>query len=92
MTLQPTNSKCCCYFELRTGVIVIAILQILGALGVLGFGILWKIGTIVKLIGLINLVGLFAGVTLLIGAIKYNTTAVIIHIVLAVIEIINIVV
>ena len=90
MTLQPTNSKCCCCIELRTGVIVIAVLQILGAVGVLGYGIfLGTIAPIVALIGLINLVGLVAGATLLIGGIWYNTTAIILYIVLAVIEIIN---
>ena len=88
MNDQPSKSKCCFCIDLRTGVIVISVLQILGAIGVLGYGIF--LGTIVGMIGLINLVGLLAGVTLLIGAIKYNTTAVIIHIVLAVIEIINI--
>ena len=82
MAVEPTNSKCCCCIDLRNGVIVIAVLHILGALGVLGYITFW--GTIIELI-----VGLLAGTTLLYGAIKYNTTAIIIHIVLAVIEIIN---
>ena len=91
MAVEPTNSKCCCCIDRRTGVIVIAVLHILVALGVLypigamgaeGQTMLW--GPIIILT-----VGLMTGATLLYGAIKYNTTAINIHIVLAVIEIIN---
>ena len=90
MAVEPTNGKCYCCIDPRTGVIVIAVLHISGALGVLyligalaveGHIMLW--GPIIEL-----LVGFMAGATLLYGAIKYNTAAIIIHIVLAVIEII----
>ena len=87
MDAKPSNSKCCFCINLRDGVIVIAVVHIFGALGVLypiGAGILFW-GYIIELI-----VGLMAGATLLYGAIKYNTTAIVIHIVLAVIEIINV--
>ena len=90
MAVEPTNGKCYCCIDPRTGVIVIAVLHISGALGVLyligalaveGHIMLW--GPITELI-----VGFMAGASLLYGAIKYNTAAIIIHIVLAVIEII----
>ena len=101
MAVQPTNSKCCRCIELRTGAIVIAIMHILGAFGVLGYGILWypkrgpgasevvlEYGIFPSsIIGVI--VGLTAGATLLIGAIKYNNTAILFHIVLAAIEIMD---
>ena len=102
MAVQPTNGKCCRCIDLRTGAIVIAIMHILGAFGVLGYGILWYPKSYTQgapedvleygifpssIIGVI--VGLTAGVTLLIGAIKYNNTAILFHIVLAAIEIMD---
>ena len=99
MAVQPTNSKCCRCFDRRTYAIIIAIMHILGAFGVLGYGILWyprrgvneavlEYGIFPSsIIGVI--VGLTGGATLLIGAIKYNNTAILFHIVLAAIEIMD---
>ena len=74
--------KCCFCVDLRNGAIVIATLHMVAALGQLGTtAISWI--TIVDV-----LLGLIAGAVLLYGAIKYNTVAIIIHLVLALIEIV----
>ena len=74
--------KCCFCIDLRNGAIVIAILHMVAALGQLGTtAISWI--TIVDV-----LLGLIAGAVLLYGAIKYNTVAIIIHLVLALLEIV----
>ena len=75
-------NKCCFCIDLRNGAIVIATLHMVAALGQLGTtGISWI--TIVDVI-----LGLIAGAVLLFGAIKYNMVAIIIHLVLALIEIV----
>ena len=74
--------KCCFCVDLRNGAIVIGTLHMVAALGQLGTtAIAWI--TIVDVI-----LGLIAGAVLLYGAIKYNTVAIIIHLVLALIEIV----
>lgn len=78
-------NKCCFCVDLRNGAVAIAVLHILGALGSLGWGIQNGI-TWMPILDCI--VGIAAGVCLLYGAIKYNTIATVIHLVLALIEII----
>ena len=74
--------KCCFCVDLRNGAIVIGTLHMVAALGQLfTTAIAWI--TIVDV-----LLGLIAGAVLLYGAIKYNTVAIIIHLVLALIEIV----
>ena len=76
--------NCCFCVDLRNGAVAIAVLHILGALANLGYGI----QTVSWMLILDFLVGIAAGVCLLYGAIKYNAIATVIHLVLALIEII----
>ena len=73
--------KCCCCFDLRTGSIIIAVLQIVGSLGMLGLAThesaCWS-----------ALVGVAAGICLLIGAIKSNASAILVYLILAMIDIV----
>ena len=73
--------KCCCCFDLRTGSIIIAVLQIVGSLGMLGGATdektCWSV-----------LVGVAAGICLLIGAIKSNASAILVYLILAMIDIV----
>ena len=68
-------SKCCCCVELRTGAIVIAVLQILGALGNLWSRIGWE--TLVY-----AAIGVACGLCLLFGAIKNNAIGTLINLIL----------
>ena len=75
--------KCCFCLDLRKGAIVIAIFHMVLALG----QIFTMLRIVVTAIGVV-IFGLVAGAVLLYGAIKYNTVAIIIHLVLALIEIV----
>ena len=74
--------KCCFCLDLRKGAIAIAIFHMVLALG----QIFTMLRIVVTAIGVV-IFGLIAGAVLLYGAIKYNTVAIIIHLVLALIEI-----
>ena len=74
--------KCCFCLDLRKGAIVIAIFHMVLALA----QIFTMLRIIFTAIGVV-IFGLIAGAVLLYGAIKYNTVAIIIHLVLALIEI-----
>ena len=73
--------KCCGCVDLRTGAIVIAILQILGAFGQIGESRDWN-----NIIGM--LLGIGAGACLLFGAIQYNPTATLINLIFTIIGIV----
>ena len=73
--------KCCCCVGLRTGAIVIAVLGIVGSLGLLAFETDW-----ITIAGVIF--DLLVYFCLLFGAIKVNKIAVLIYLILDVIEII----
>ena len=80
-------SKCCCCVPLRTGSLVIAILGILGGLGLLAFS--------KGLTGLIRWPNIVEGIFvllaysfLLFGALKYNDKAVLVYVVLTALSII----
>ena len=75
-------NKCCCCVDLRTGAIVIAILQLIGGAGCFGMGASeWQ--------NIMNgVVGLLAGVCLLVGAINYHQTATLVYLVLDMIAIV----
>ena len=73
--------KCCCCFDLRTGSIIIAILQIVGSIGMLG-------GTTSSSACWGGLVGIAAGICLLVGAINSNASAILVHLIVAMINII----
>ena len=74
--------KCCFCVDLRNGAIVIGTLHMVAALGQL-------VTTAIAWINIVDVIlGLIAGAVLLYGAIKYNTVAIIIHLVLALIEIV----
>ena len=75
-------NKCCCCVDLRTGAIVIAILQLIGGAGCFGMGASeWQ--------NILNgVVGLLAGVCLLVGAINYHQTATLVYLVLDMIAIV----
>lgn len=74
-------SKCCCCVELRTGAIVIAVLQILGALGNLSNGLSWE--TLIYAV-----IGVACGACLLFGAIKNNAVGTLINLILTAIGIV----
>ena len=74
--------KCCFCLDLRKGAIVIATFHMVLALG----QIFTMLRIVYTAIG-VMIFGLIAGAVLLYGAIKYNTVAIIIHLVLALIEI-----
>ena len=67
-------NKCCCCIDLRTGCIIIGILQIIGGPGNLSQSVNWAsiIGAIASVI---------AGACLLFGSIKYNPIGVLINLV-----------
>ena len=73
--------KCCCCVDLRTGAILIAVLGIVGSLGSLALKTDWI--TITEVI-----LGVLVYFCLLYGAIKINTIAVLIFLILDVIQII----
>ena len=73
--------KCCCCVDLRTGAIVMAILQLIGGAGMFGMGAEWQ--NILS-----ALVGVGAGVCLLFGAIKYHQMATLVYLVLQMVEIV----
>ena len=75
--------KCCFCLDLRKGAIVIATFHMVLALG----QIFTMLRIVYTAIG-VMIFGLIAGAVLLYGAIKYNTVAIIIHMVLALIEIV----
>ena len=71
--------KCCCCVDLRTGAIVMAILEIIGGLGMFA-------GDEVAIGGAVVTVG--AGLCLLFGAIKYHKLATLVYLVLQMIAIV----
>lgn len=74
--------KCCFCVDLRNGAIVIATLHM-----VVGMG--HFVTMFINYLGIADIIlGLIAGAVLLYGAIKYNTLAIIIHLVLALLEIV----
>ena len=72
--------KCCCCVDLRTGAIVMAVLEIIGGLGMFAGGLWQDILSAVVTIG--------AGVCLLFGAIKYHQLATLVYLVLQMIAIV----
>jgi len=73
--------KCCCCVDLRTGAIVMAVLEIIGGLGMFGLGSEWEY--------ILNaLVAIGTGVCLLFGAIKYDQTATLVYLILQMISIV----
>ena len=74
-------SKCCCCVDLRTGAIVMAILQLIGGAGMFANGGAWQ--------DILNaVVGIGAGACLLFGAIKYNQMATLVYLVFQMIAIV----
>ena len=74
--------KCCFCVDLRNGAIVIATLHMVAAMGQF-------VTILVNWLGIADIIlGLIAGAVLLYGAIKNNTVAIIIHLVLALLEIV----
>ena len=76
--------KCCCCVDLRTGAIVMAILEIIGGLGLFGKGVsagLWP-----DILNGVVVTG--AGACLLFGAIKYHQLATRVYLVLQMIAIV----
>ena len=77
--------KCCCCFDLRTGSIIIAILQIVGFLGTLIYGLqmildtidAWSLGVLC-----LGVLGVAIGICLLIGSIKSNAPAILVYLIL----------
>ena len=68
-------NKCCCCVDLRTGAMIIAVLEIIGGFALLGKSpIAWD--TIVTCITFV-----ISGACLLFGAIKYNWTATLVNMV-----------
>ena len=74
-------SKCCCCVDLRTGAIVMAILEIIGGFGLIGKSTEWP-----DILNVVVAIG--AGVCLLFGAIKYHQMATLVYLVLQMIEIV----
>ncbi len=75
-------NKCCCCVDLRTGVMIIAVLDIIGGFALLGKPpIDWD--TIITCITVV-----IAGACLLFGAIKYNWTATLVNLVFSAIGIV----
>ena len=73
--------KCCFCFEHRSGAIVIAILQIIGALaGFVDDSVLPKWHLVINCC-----TGLICGIYLIYGAIKYNTVAILVSLIFTVI-------
>ena len=77
--------KCCCCVDLRTGAIVMAILEIIGGFGLIGKSTEWP-----DILNVVVAIG--AGVCLLFGAIKYHQLATLVYLVLQMIAIVLIVV
>ena len=78
--------KCCCCFELRTGSIIIAILQMVGLLGTLGWNMdrTWGMEPIWETaIFCLFVIGVAIGICLLIGAINFNPSAILVYLILA---------
>ena len=74
-------SKCCCCVDLRTGAIVMAILEIIGGFGLIGKSTEWP-----DILNVVVAIG--AGVCLLFGAIKYHQLATRVYLVLQMIAIV----
>ena len=79
--------KCCCCVDLRTGAIVMAILQLIGGAGMCGMGAYLNI---LSDILVYPSIGIFvgAGVCLLFGAIKYHQLATQVYLVFQMIAIV----
>ena len=75
-------NKCCCCVDLRTGAMIIAILEILGSLSQLR-----RSTDLDGVIGMI--VGVIAGATLMFGASKYNPTATLVHLIFSMIGVVG---
>ena len=78
--------KCCCCVDLRTGAILMAIVEIIGGLGMFGKSQLGWHDV------LNNVFAIGAGVCLLFGAIKYHQAATLVYLVLQMIAIVLLVV
>ena len=78
-------TKCCCCVDLRTGAMVMAILQVLAGLG--SFGGQASAGPGIVVNGVLALV---AGLCLLYGAIKYEPTATLVYLVFQMLSIITV--
>ena len=81
--------RCCCCFDLRTGSIIIAILQIVVSLGMLSLVnsdyYLPDFLTAIRLSIILDCVArVAAGICLLIGEIKSNASAILVYLILAV--------
>ena len=77
--------RCCCCINLRIGCIVIAILQIVGSLGIIGIPLYHSPPYDTCLI-IDCLAGVTSGICLLIGGIKSNASAILVYLILAVIN------
>ena len=74
-------SKCCCCVDLRTGALVMAVLQLIGGAGMFANGGTWP--------DILNaVVGIGAGACLLFGAIKYHQMATLVYLVFQMIAIV----
>ena len=87
MTIQVVAGmyRCCCCIDLRIGCIVIAILQIVGSLGISGIPIFHSPPYVTCFI-IDCLAGVTAGICLLIGVIKFEASAILVYLILAVIN------
>ena len=79
-------TKCCCCVDLRTGAMVMAILQVLGVLG--SFGSRGMDGGLAMFVS--GGLALVAGLCLLYGAIKYEPTATLVYLVFQMLSIITV--
>ena len=79
-------TKCCCCVDLRTGAMVMAILQVLGVLG--SFGSRGMDGGLAMFVS--GGLALVAGLCLLYGAIKYEPTATLVYLVFQMLPIITV--
>ena len=79
--------KVCCFFDLRTGCIIIAVLQIVGSLSMLGGTSAYQASSAAQACWS-GLVGVVAGICLLIGVNKPNASAILVYLFLAMIDII----
>ena len=76
--------KCCCCIELRVGAIIIAVLQIVGAIGYIAK--YHQAGDWAPILS--SICGILAGVALLLGAIKYWQCATIVNLVYGMLSIV----
>ena len=73
--------KCCCCIPLRIGAIIIAVLQIVGAIAYIARFQSWDVC-------ISAICGIIAGVSLLFGAIKYHQVATIVNLVFGMVSIV----